>query len=87
MQVSLAIFKGNFKFINSTAGKKELYDLSKDPNERKNIYNLENSVSKELETKLNSWLSTIKSADAEGIAPVKLDRDTLDALKTLGYVK
>jgi len=83
-RVERAIFSGQFKFISSTAGKRELYDLSKDPNEKENLYNGNGGISKELEVTLNRWLSEIRE---ESGSPVKLDKGTLDRLKSLGYIK
>ena len=79
-----AIFLGQYKFISSTAGKKELYDLSKDPNEMNNIYDVNGSKSTELEAKLNQWL--IDTKEESGTA-AKLDKDALERLKALGYIQ
>ena len=54
-----AIFSGPYKFISSTTGKKELYDLSKDPNEKENLYRRDDNISKELERRLNQWLNSV----------------------------
>jgi len=83
-RVERAIFSGQFKFISSTAGKRELYDLSKDPDEKENLYNGNGGISKELEVTLNRWLSEVRE---ESGSPVKLDKEALDRLKSLGYIK
>jgi arylsulfatase A-like enzyme len=85
--IERAIFSRTFKFIRSTAGKRELYDLSKDPNEKKNLYDSDSNVSKELETRLTRWLASVESPGKEDGAPVQLKREILEALKTLGYIK
>ena len=79
-----AIFSWPYKFISSTAGKRELYDLSNDPNERENLYKEDDGVSKELESRLKEWLKTVKE---ETGSPAKLDKEALDRLKALGYVQ
>ena len=79
-----AIFSWPYKFISSTAGKRELYDLSKDPDEEENLYKKDDGVSKELELKLDQWLKVVKE---ETGSPAKLDKGALDRLKALGYVQ
>jgi arylsulfatase A-like enzyme len=79
-----AIFSGNYKLISSTDGKRELYDLSKDPDEKGNFYETNDGISKELEAKLNQWLKEVKE---ESASPAKLRKETLDRLKSLGYIK
>jgi arylsulfatase A-like enzyme len=79
-----AIFSEEYKFISSTTGKRELYDLSKDPNEKKNLYDVNGSKSMELEAKLNQWLKITKE---EPSTATKLDKDALESLKALGYIQ
>ena len=79
-----AIFSEQYKFISPTTGKRELYDLSKDPNEKKNLYDVNGSKSMELEAKLNQWLKITK--EEPGTA-TKLDKDALESLKALGYMQ
>ena len=83
-RVERAIFSWPYKFISSTAGKRELYDLSKDPDEEENLYKKDDGVSKELELKLDQWLKVVKE---ETGSPAKLDKGALDRLKALGYVQ
>lgn len=81
-----AIFSGSLKYITSTAGKRELYDLSKDPDEKRNLYNSADSTSERLGALLNNWLQTTV-AEAELSSPIKLQRETLRRLRALGYVQ
>jgi arylsulfatase A-like enzyme len=55
-RIERAIFSGPYKFISSTAGKKELYDISMDPGEQNNLYGSNNSVSAIFETNLNNLI-------------------------------
>ncbi len=66
--------------------KRELYDLSKDPHEEKNIYDADYGISKNLETKLEKWIETTKP-DYEESAKVEMDKDASDRLKALGYIQ
>ena len=81
-----AIFLDGLKFIHSTAGKRELYDLSKDPDEEENLYSQTDNRAKKLETALNEWLKKTMS-EAELAAPVELKKDALRRLRELGYIK
>ncbi len=83
-RIERAIFSGTLKFISSTSGKRELYDLPNDPNEKMNLYKPDDGKSIELETRLNEWLKTVP---AESDSAAKLDKETLDRLKSLGYIK
>ncbi|MFX0194687.1 MAG: sulfatase-like hydrolase/transferase [Candidatus Hodarchaeota archaeon] len=83
-RIERAIFSGTFKYINSTKGKRELYNLSKDPSEKNNLYKSDNVVAKELEMRLEQWLHTTV---AEYGSSTKLDKASHDRLKSLGYIK
>jgi len=78
-----AIFWEYYKFISSTNGKRELYNLISDPNEQQNIYG-QNDISLELERKLDTWLTSI-STESDQI--IKLDKVSLERLRSLGYIK
>ncbi len=84
-RIEWAIFSGQYKFVSSTIGKRELYDLSKDPNEKKDLYKVNDGVSRELEKKLNQWFKTVPSA--ESTLPTKIKKDALENLKALGYIQ
>ena len=84
-RVERAIFSDPYKFISSTAGKRELYNLSKDPNEMENLYK-DDDTSKGIEARLETWLKTTV-AETESPAKVKLDKEALDRLKGLGYIQ
>lgn len=82
--VERALFSGVYKFISSTAGKRELYDLSKDPDEKKNLYSIDDAKSRELEEKMNQWLKTTTKDEYD--VPPKLNKGALDRLRALGYM-
>jgi arylsulfatase A-like enzyme len=83
-RVERAILSGSFKFVVSTAGKKELYDLSKDPGEKRNLYNQDGDSLYELERTMNQW---IKTAPRPSGKSRKVDRNAIENLKSLGYMK
>lgn len=86
-RIERAIFSGPYKFIVSTAGKQEIYDLSEDPNENIDLYETGNQISKKLEAKLNKWIKSAESVTTEPAPASKLDRETINRLKSLGYLK
>ena len=78
-----AIYSGEMKFITSTTGKRELYNLATDPQEQHNLYNPDEKASQSLRTDLDDWVHTVKALEA----PPKLDQRALDRLHSLGYVQ
>jgi len=83
-RIERAMWLGSMKFIHSTSGKREMYDLSKDPAERHNLYRPGEPVSVKLEALLTAW---IRSAGQREQAPVKLSPETIEQLRSLGYVQ
>jgi len=83
-RIERALFSGPLKFVNSTAGKREVYDLSRDLNEKENLYNGKDSLSKELEARLNQWLKDTKE---ESSSTIQLGKGAIERLKSLGYIK
>jgi arylsulfatase A-like enzyme len=83
-RVQRALIDWPYKLIASTNGNRELYRLDTDPAERQDIYDPADPTAQALEARLDKWLAT---AVAEvGEAPA-LDPDTLERLKSLGYVQ
>ncbi len=85
-RVERAIFSGPYKFISSTAGKKELYNLLQDSSEKDILNKTENKITMDLEAKLNRWLETTVPR-FESTSKKGLNKDTLERLKALGYVQ
>jgi arylsulfatase A-like enzyme len=81
-RIQSAMFSGTMKIIKSTDGTLELYNLADDPNEDVNIFE-PNGQSHQLEEKLENWLKTVRGVS--GPSP-KLDRGTVEKLRSLGYV-
>ncbi len=85
-RVERTIFSGPYKFISSTAGKKELYNLLQDSSEKDILNKSENKITMDLEAKLNRWLETTVPR-FESTSKKGLNKDTLERLKALGYVQ
>jgi len=79
------IYGPDFKFIWSSSGVHELYNMKIDWQERKNIVIEEESNAKTLYDQLQSWQKNMWKP--QHLSEVKkLDKRTLDALKSLGYI-
>jgi arylsulfatase A-like enzyme len=78
-----AVFSGQYKFISSTAGKRELYNLQIDPKEKTNLHGPNVRKSKDLEVILRLWLN--ETEEHSGSA-TKLDKEAIERLKSLGYI-
>ena len=72
------------KFIRSTKGKRELYDLSSDPQETQNLYDPDDKRVAELQSDLDEWLRRMKPYAA---ASAEIVPENLERLKSLGYVQ
>ena len=85
-RVERAIFSGNDKLISSTAGQRELYDLSQDPGELRNLCAERREECTGLEATLQEWLraAMLKLRPA---SPGALSKDSVERLKSLGYIQ
>jgi arylsulfatase A-like enzyme len=83
-RIERAIRSGRWKFIQSTAGKRELYDMEADPFEKRNLYAVAKNKAAELEQILTKWIARLKP---QSRIPAQLDKEALERLKALGYVQ
>jgi arylsulfatase A-like enzyme len=72
------------KFITSSSGKYESYDLSNDPDETRNLFGSRNPAAQQLGAKMASW---IKSMPRQSKQQLKLDPEVVRRLKSLGYIQ
>jgi arylsulfatase A-like enzyme len=82
--VQRAIYQGNRKLIVSSTGQAELYNLSQDPTETRNLYGLDDPAARLLNSVMESWIQRIPRPRPRD---KKLDRQTVDRLRSLGYVQ
>jgi len=77
-----SLYSWPFKFIQSTerGGKYELFDLSADPNERRNLFIRESARAAELRARLDSWNRPIQVRQTK-----KIGAEKEKGLKDLGY--
>jgi len=82
--VRRAMFVGSWKLISSTEGPPELYDLAADPGETRNLYSVDDPHAKAMADRLSAWVA---SAPKQVEAPGKLDKNSVEKLKSLGYAQ
>jgi arylsulfatase A-like enzyme/Tfp pilus assembly protein PilF len=78
------IVSGPWKFIQ--APRPELYDLRSDPEEKKNLHDLEANKSAALKTKLESELLRLGAGSKASGEPATARAEDLEKLRSLGYV-
>jgi arylsulfatase A-like enzyme len=81
---SRAVLAWPYKLVTSSSGRRELYDVSADPNETRNLSGTREAVAGSLGASLKSWAKTMPARTAQ---PLKLDGDAVQRLKSLGYVQ
>jgi arylsulfatase A-like enzyme len=79
-----ALVAGSNKLIASTLGKREVYDLAADPEECRNVYRPGDPEFGKLSATMEALLKTIPVRQDR---PAALDANTLQRLKSLGYVQ
>ena len=81
-----AIYSDSFKYIRSTSGKQELYDLEANPMEQANRVDGELADAGELDMRLDAWLEAKRGRENTS-TPETLSDETLRQLRSLGYVR
>ncbi len=83
--ISLRI--GKWKYIYDFKNKKEeLYDLSVDSNETVNVITKEPQFRNEVRSKLSEWLAIVREPKVK-TKRVELDAESVERLKSLGYIE
>ena len=82
---SAIIFNG-YKYIQTSKGEEELYDLGNDPGEVKNIVSKSNKIASILRNKLNGTFAKVKPVAGSGQRP-EIDKETKEKLRSLGYIR
>jgi arylsulfatase A-like enzyme len=78
-----AMFRDSWKLILSTTGGQELYDLSTDAGENRNLMGERPEVAAQMGAVLSAWQKNLVPVNG----PSGIDKDTLDRLKSLGYLQ
>jgi arylsulfatase A-like enzyme len=86
-QSATAVIANGFKFIDSTRGTRELFDLAKDPDEKNNLYRADDKRGQEMHTELTDWQKRVPAYHPKQQQPTKIDEENLRRLRSLGYVQ
>lgn len=78
------MFVGPVEVITWTEGPPEVYDLEADPDETHNLYRVDDAQAKALAGRLSAWLA---AAPRQFDEPSKLDKSSVEKLKSLGYAQ
>jgi len=83
-----AVYAGGVKFIHPTAGPREMYRLAEDPQEQRNVFRAEDPLASSLKDNLTDWMKAARLVRGTSSgAPTALDKETLERLRSLGYVQ
>ena len=82
-QTERAIFVGRMKLIVSAGRAEELYDLSRDPEEKQNLFRADGNRARALAARLNDWVKAVPVR----VASSAVDKDLVRRLKALGYAQ
>jgi arylsulfatase A-like enzyme len=85
-RVIRTIRSGQHRYFQNSTGEERLYDLSVDPGETKNLIAERPEVAATARAELERWLASTPEAQAPAKAP-EIDRESLENLKALGYVR
>jgi arylsulfatase A-like enzyme len=79
-----ALYLDKWKYIRSSDGANELYDLEADPREATNLAATKPELAQTLAARLDRFESESRAAEASG-APVEVSDEELNTLRELGY--
>jgi len=79
------IFRG-YKYIQTSLGEEELYDLKIDPDESHNLISEKREIAAALKSRLGEIYKTDR-ARAAGGKKIEMDKETESKLRSLGYIK
>ncbi|HLI84130.1 MAG TPA: sulfatase-like hydrolase/transferase [Bryobacteraceae bacterium] len=82
--IARAVYSWPYKFITSTNGRRQLYDLSADPNETHDLLRTDPREAKQLNADLRAWVKTFPGHSRQKL---QLNPEAIQRLKSLGYVQ
>jgi arylsulfatase A-like enzyme len=80
------LHQGDYKFIWSSIDRHQLFDLSVDPRESRNLVEELPEVAESMQAELMDYLATLPEPATDG-APRRVDPETEEALRDLGYLE
>jgi arylsulfatase A-like enzyme len=83
-RIQRTVVRGRWKYVMSTDGKRELFDLEADPREEQDEAPREAGVATQLDRTLLDWIASAERSASENRRP---DEEAIRALRSLGYVR
>jgi hypothetical protein len=80
------LHRGDYKFVWSSIDRHQLFDLSVDPRESRNLVEELPEVAESMQAELMDYLATLPEPAPDG-APRRVDPETEEALRDLGYLE
>jgi hypothetical protein len=80
------LHRGDYKFVWSSLGRHQLFDLSVDAQESENLVEERTDVAASMEAELRDYLATLPQPGPDS-APRRVDPETEEALRNLGYLE
>jgi arylsulfatase A-like enzyme len=77
----------SLKYIWSSNGKDEMYDMATDIFEQNNILQSKPEAVKKLEAELNEWLKSFRPIGTDNEGKIKYSKEVEERLRSLGYLK
>jgi arylsulfatase A-like enzyme len=84
-RVRQVVYDGDYKYIDSSDGKSELYDLSSDPEERVNLFARQPDVAARMSELLRSQTEATRRSETVEVSEDLTDEE-IEALRALGYL-
>jgi len=81
-----ALRREGYKYIWTSDGQPELYDLAVDPGERENLVGQKPGLVAEMQAQLDEWLATIHPPEAAQPEAAEMDETVVQRLRALGYL-
>ncbi len=75
------------KYIWSSNGKDEMYDMATDAFEQNNLVEIKPAAVKKLEMELSDWLKSFRPIGTDNEGKMKYSKEVEDRLRSLGYLK
>jgi arylsulfatase A-like enzyme len=81
-----AVYQGKYKFIWTSDGRYELYDLKADPGEMRNLTSTQPELGKKLESIHDNYVTTLRKCGAGTQENVPMTDEQRRRLESLGYI-
>jgi hypothetical protein len=81
-----ALYRGPYKLVWNSLGNHELFELDSDPDESANLIEERRELAEELLAELGGFFGGLPPAPELNVEDTEVDPETLETLKSLGYV-